>query len=249
MRKSKLYLVILAFWLATVLFQVGPACAYDNFTVQSILTSSSNNYIGYLQGISGWNLKNFSESGSVTVDFTNVTVGGLYNASYGLGSFKNLGTLTFLNVQPELELSQALFQGQMFSENNRVEVGDYNYSVNLNFNGFRSSGVVVFNLMAGSFSNQFTSVHISMGRNVTPEPSRLVARIPEGDSRLVQLTNAQMESLAATNDNDFKFLGKQTAIATVQGTPEVQGICAITLSSGVNNMVSHRVGINIDTAR
>jgi hypothetical protein len=250
MRKAKFYLVILAFWLVMVPLRVGGAHAYDNFTVQGILTSSANNYIGFVQGISGWNLKNFSESGSITVDFTNVTVGGLYNASYGLGSFKNLGTLTFLNVQPDLNVGPALFQGLMFSENNKVEVGDYNYSVNLNFNGFKSSGIVVFNLMAGSFSNQFTSVHFSMGKNVTPEPSRLVARFtPEIAPQLVQLSNAQMEKLAATNNNDFKFLGKQTAIATIEGVPQVQGVCAITLSSGVNNQISHRVGVNIDTGR
>lgn len=249
MRKSKFFLVILAFWLITALFRVGVAQGYDNFTVQGIMTSSAYNYIGFLQGISGWDLKNFSESGSITVNFTNVTVGGVYNATYGLGSFKNLGTLSFINVQPELEVSPALFQGIMFSENNKVVIGDYNYSVGLNFNGFRASGVVVLNLMAGSFSNQFTSVHFTMGRNVIPEPSRLVARAPEGESKLVQLSNAQMQTMAATANNEFKILGKQSAIATVEGTPEIQGICAITLSSGVNNMVSHRVGINIDTAQ
>ncbi|MEJ2071572.1 MAG: hypothetical protein P8X65_02200 [Syntrophobacterales bacterium] len=249
MQKSRFCVVFLAFWLVTVFFRVEVAHGYDNFTLQSFLTTSTNNYIGFLQGISGYNVQNFSESGKISVNFTNVTVSGLHSASYGLGSFKNLGTLTFLNIQPDLEVAPALFSGEMFTVNNKVDLVDYNYSVNLNFNGFQGSGIIVLNLLAGSFCNQFTSVHISMGRNVTPEPSNLVARYPEGESTLVQLSNAQMETMAATANNEFKILGKQSAIATVEGTPEIQGICAITLSSGVNNMVSHRVGINIDTSK
>lgn len=104
--------------------------------------------------------------------------------------------------------------------------------------------------MAGSFSNQFTSVHFSMGKNVTPTNSPTVATFSQGDnSTLAQLSNAQMKTIAATANNDIQVQGKQSAVATIQGTPNIQGICAITMSSGVNNLVSHRVGINIDTAQ
>ena len=255
MHRTKLCVTILGFWLMTVLFRVGVAHAYDNFTLQSFMTSSTNNYIGLVQGISGWNLQNFAESGRISVNFTNFTVSGLYSASYGTGSFKNLGTLTFLNIQPDLELTPALFSGAMYSVNNDVTLGDYNYSVNLNFNGFRGSGIVVLNLMAGSFSNQFTSVHVTMGKNVTPAPSipvgRLVGPKDPGDPSLVQLSNAQLETLATSVNNKFTSIenAKQSSMVTVEGVPQIQGICAITISTGVGNMVSNRVGLTIDTAK
>jgi len=255
MHRSKLCVTILGFWLMTVLFRVGVSHAYDNYTPQSFLTSSTDNYIGFVQGISGWNLQNFTESGRISVNFSNFTVSGLYSASYGQGSFKNLGTLTFLNIQPDLELTPALFSGVMYSVNNTVALGEHNYSVNLNFNGFRGSGIVVLNLLAGSFSNQMTAVHFTMGKNVTPAPSITDHRLEYPTLKepdlvpLVQLSNAQLETLATSVNNKFEYKGKQSSVVTVEGVPQIQGICAITISSGVGNMVSNRVGLTIDTAK
>jgi len=253
MQKHKLCLVFLIFILLAVPLQGGLSHAqedYNNFTIQQFVTNSAYNYISYLQGISGIVVPNFSDSGTVTVSFNNVIINGIYNASYGIGSYRNQGSLTFINVQPELTTSPGVFLGQTFSENNKVRIQDYNYALNLNFNGFRGSGIVVLNLMAGSFSNQFTSVHFSMGKNVTPTNSPTVATFAQGDnSALAVLSNAQMMTIAATANNDIEVQGKQSAVATIQGAPHIQGICAITLSSGINNLVSHRVGVNIDTAQ
>jgi hypothetical protein len=249
MQKSKIFLISLLFLLATVSFQVGVSHAQeDNFTAQHIVTNSAGNYISFLQGIKGLIVPNFNDNGLISVSFNNVTVNGIYNVSYGIGSFRNQGSLAFLNIQPDMELSPAVFLGQTFSENNRAVIDGYNYSINLNFNGFAGSGIVVLNLMAGSFSSQFTSVHFSMGKDAIPPPSTTWASLTKGnDSTLVSLSNDQMQTIAATANNDIKILGKQSALATVQGTPEVQGICAITVSSGVNNQITHHVGVNIDT--
>lgn len=253
MLNRKLGLIFLALILAAVPLQ-GVSHAEDdfkavNFTAQFFSTNSASNYISYLQGISGLVVPNFRDSGTVSVSFDNVIINGLYNASYGVGSFRNQGSLAFVNIQPEQILPPAVFLGQTFSENNKVTVKDYNYALNLNFNAFRGSGIVVLNLMAGSFSNQFTSVHFSMGKNVSPPASPTVAALTKnGNSTLAVLSNSQMQAIAATANNDIQIQGKQSAVATIQGTPNIQGVCAITMSSGVNNLISHHVGINIDTA-
>lgn len=253
MLKNKFCLVFLAFILAILLLLGGLAQAqeneYNNFTYQYFTTNSASNYIFYEQGISGIVVPNFSDAGSVNVTFNDFIVNGVYNASYGIGSYRNQGSLAFVNIQPGQELTPANYLGQTFSANNKVNIQDYNYSINLNFNGFRGSGIVVLNLMAGSFSNQFTSVHFSMGKKVSPPPSTTGATLlRDSNSTLAILSNAQMQTIAAAANNDIQIRGKQSAIATVEGTPQIQGVCAITMSSGVNNLISHRVGVNIDTA-
>lgn len=250
MRKIKFCLVFLTILLMGIPLQKAISHAQENnFTAQSFATNSAGNYIRFLQGLSGLVVPNFSDTGQVSVSFDNIVVNGLYNVSYGIGSFRNLGSLAFVNIHPGQELSPAIYLGQTFSENNKVNIKNYNYSLNLNFNGFKGSGIVVLNLMAGSFSNQFTSVHFSMGKNVSPPPSSTGATLlQDGNSTLAVLNNAQMQTIAATANNDIQIRGKQSAMATVQGTPQIQGVCAITMSSGVNNLIIHRVGVNIDTA-
>lgn len=250
MRKHKLGLVFLTFLLVAVFLQGEISHAQennDNFTLQHLVTNSAANYIFFTQGVSGIIVPNFSDGGQVSVNFDNVKVTGVYNATYGIGAFRNQGSLSFVNIQPDQDLPPALFLGQTFLENNKVNIKDYNYSVNLNFNGFRASGIVVLNLMAASFSNQFTSVHLTMGKNNTSQPPiPKLNVIQDNNSTLVELSRGQMRAVAATANNDVQVQGKQSAVTTVEGTPDVQGICAITLSSGFNNHVVHRVGINID---
>jgi len=252
MQKRKLCLMFLMFLLATFSLQLEVSEAqddYNNFVAQYFTTNSASNYISFLQGISGAVVPGFSDVGRVSVSFTNVRFTGIYNASYGIGSYRNQGSLSFVNIQPDLELPPAIFLGQTFSENNKGLIKGYNYSLNLGFNNFNGSGIVLLNLMAGSFSNQFTSVHFSMGKNVIPPTSPTTLRLSKGnDSTLITLTNSQMQAIAATANNDIQIRGKQSAVVTVQGAPNVQGVCAITLSSGINNLIIHRVGVNIDTA-
>jgi hypothetical protein len=107
---------------------------------------------------------------------------------------------------------------------------------------------VVLDLMAGSFCNQFTSLTFNMGKNAIPSiPLSTVLSVMQGNPTVVSLSNQQMKAVAATADNDFKVQGKQSAVASIEGTPNTQGISAITLSAGVNNQVMHNDGVNIDT--
>lgn len=108
--------ILLALILAAVPLQAGVSHAEDdfkavNFTAQIFSTNSASNYISYLQGISGIVIPNFSDRGTVTVSFNNVIINGIYNASYGIGSYRNQGSLAFINVQPELTTSPGVFLG------------------------------------------------------------------------------------------------------------------------------------------
>jgi hypothetical protein len=220
----------------------------DNYTVQEFSTSTTDNSIKFFQGISGWYV-NLNESGTVSVGFNNVTLNGIYNLSAGMGSIRNQGSLAFVTIQPDQVVPAATLQGFSYSGNNRVIVNDYNYSVSLSLNNFKGSGILLLNLMAGSFSNQFTSVNFSMGKNNTPKPSPAIFTAQSGNPTVASLTNDQMEAIAATQNNDFKFLGKQQASASVEGNPQINGVCVITLSAGVNNLVSHNVRVNFNTGQ
>ncbi len=248
MQKLRLTAVLLTVWLLAAPF-LGASLAEDNFTLQSIVTATGINYLSYVQAISGFNVPNFTDSGKVTMNFSNVTVNGIYNANIGMGSFRNQGSLAFVNITPNQDLLPQTYVGQMFSQGNRVTVGDYNYAVNMNFNNFTGSGIVVLNVMAGSFCNQFTSLSFNMGKNVIAPPSVSVLSVTKGNPTVAMLSNKQMQAVAATADNDIQMQGKQSAVASVQGTPNVQGVSAMTLSAGINNQISHNVSVNIDTAK
>ena len=101
-------------------------------------------------------------------------------------------------------------------------MNEFNYVLDISFNGFRGSGLVVLNLMAGSFSNQFTTLSFNMGKNAVPLTSPAVFNIIRGILTVASLTNQQMQAVAVTANNDFQVQGKQTAMTTVQGTPDVQ---------------------------
>ena len=247
MRNFKLGAVFLAVVLTMAILSAGVGRAQDAFTYQYFVTNSASNYVFALQGISGWYVPNFSDSGAVGLNFNNVTVNGIYNASYGVGSFRNQGSLAFVNIQPDLQVPPATFIGQSWSENNRATFTNYDYAASLNFSGFQGSGIVVFNVMAGSFSNQLTAVSFTMGKNVIAPPSTTLVNVIQGDPAIVTLSNKQMAAIAATSNNDIQVQGKQSAVATVQGAPNVSGICAITLSAGINNQIIHRVEVNVNT--
>jgi hypothetical protein len=240
--------------------------AQDSYTVQEFTTNTVDNSINYLQGISGWSVSNFSENGSVFAGFNNVTINGIYNLSAGMGSFRNQGFLAFVNILPDEIVPPATLRGFTFSANNDVTVNDYNYSVHLSLNNFKGSGILVLNLMAGSFSNQFTSVNYTVGQNTTPSPSPTLFWVPTGQeavaaarqlglnvvnkATVATLTNDQMQAIAATADNNIDIENaKMRASASVEGTPQVNGLCVITLSAGVNNLVSHNVRVNFNTAK
>ncbi|MGQ9689072.1 MAG: hypothetical protein ACUVXF_09835, partial [Desulfobaccales bacterium] len=239
--------ILMTVGLVAGLFQAGGALAQDAYTFQYLVTNSASNFVLAQQGIGGWYVPNFSDSGTMGVSFNNVVVTGLYNVSYGLGSFRNQGSQAFVNIQPNEKVPPAGFLGMLDSNTNRATITDYNYAINLNFNGFQSSGILVLNLMAGSFSNQLTSVAFTMGRNVVAPPSPPNAVILTGNPSLVSLSNQQMAAIAATADNDIQVTGKQSAVATIQGTPNFQGLSAITMSAGINNQVIHRVELNLNT--
>lgn len=249
MRKFWFSLVLVTCLLAAAPFYKGSCVAQDAFALQSIVTNSGTNFLGFVQGIGGWYFTGFSDAGRIQANFGNVVVNGIYNASIGVGSFRNLGSVTYVNIQPDLAVTPSTYYGQSFSENNRVSIDNYNYAVNIGFNGFKGSGIVVLNMMAGSFSNQFTSVTFNMGKNAITPLSPAIFNVNQGNNRVATLTNNQMQAIAGTANNDIQVKGKQTAITSVQGAPDVQGVCAMTLSAGVNNLVTHRVEINIDTSR
>jgi hypothetical protein len=247
MRNLKLAVVILAMALTMTPLSAGVGQAQEAYTYQYFVTNSASNYVFALQGISGWQVPNFSESGAVGLNFNNATVNGIYNASYGVGSFRNQGSLAFVNIQPDMQVPPAIFIGQSWSENNRATFSNYDYAASLNFNAFRGSGIVVLNIMAGSFSNQLTAVSFTMGKNVIAPPSTTLVNVLQGNPAIVSLSNQQMAAIAATANNDIQVQGKQSAVATIQGAPNVSGLCAITLSAGVNNQIIHRVEVNVNT--
>lgn len=232
---------------AFLILPAAPGAAQDNYNIQYFRTNSAANFTFFLQGISGFAISGYSDRMGLGVDFNNVTITGLYNISYGVGSFRNQGSLAFVNIQPTEIVPPATFVGTMFSVGNRARITEYDYSINLNFNAFRGSGIMVFNLMAGSFSNQFTSLAFTMGRNVIAPPSPTNAVILTGNPAVVALSNQQMAAVAAAQENNFQVTGRQSAVATIKGAPDIQGVGAITLSAGLNNQVLHRVEVNINT--
>src|SRR3974377_1608372 len=118
MQKLRLAAIFLAVLLAAAPLQ-GVCQAEDNFTVQSIVTMSGVNYVGVLQGISGFPLPYFTDSGAISMNFSNVTVNGVYNRTIGIGSFRNLGSLAFINLMPNQDVAPVTFSGQMFSQGNQ----------------------------------------------------------------------------------------------------------------------------------
>jgi hypothetical protein len=250
MRKPRLWFFCLVALLVTAPLQGGVSLAEENFIVQEITTATGINYLGVVQGISGFSVPSFSDRGKVSLSFNDVDISGIYNRNFGIGSFRNQSSVAFVNIEPSQDVLPMTFFGQMFSQGNKVTVGDYNYAINMNFSGFRASGIVVLDLMAGSFSNQTTSVTFNMGRNaIPPTPPASVLSVIQFPTTVVSLTNQQMQAIAATADNDFQMQGKQSAVATMQGTPNIQGIAAVTMSAGINNQVSHNVSVNFDTAK
>ena len=251
MRKPRLWFFCLVALLVAATLQGGVSLAEENYIVQDITTATGINYLGVVQGISGFSVSSFSDRGKVSLGFNNVDISGIYNRNFGIGSFRNQSSVAFVNIDANQDVLPMTFFGQMFSQGNKVTIGDYNYAINMNFSGFRASGIVVLDLMAGSFSNQATSVTFNMGRNAIPQtPPSSVLKVVQGNpTTVVSLTNQQMQAMAATADNDFQMQGKQSAVATMQGTPNVQGIAAVTMSAGVNNQVSHNVSVNFDTAK
>jgi hypothetical protein len=196
-------------------------------------------------------LNNFSDNLTVNVGFNNVEINGVYNRNIGAGQFRNQGSLAFINMEPDQEVTPVTFVGQMFSQGNKVTVGNYNYAVNVNFNDFRGSGIVVLDVMAGSFCNQLTCLTVNMGKSAIPQqPLASVLSVMQGNpTTTASLTNKQMQAVVATSDNDFNKVNgaQQNAAVSMQGSPNVQGMYAITLSAGVNNQVMHNVGINFDS--
>lgn len=247
MRKFRLTVLLVAFLLAAAPLAGKEALGQDTYAVQYITTVTGIPYLGYVQGISGFSVPNFSDAGQINISFNNVTINGIYNATYGIGSFRNLGSLAYVNIQPNQVLTPMTYTGLAFSQGNQALIDSYSYAVNLNLKGLQASGLVLLNVMAGSFSNQFTSLSFNVGKNVIPPASPNVFGLTQGNSTIVSLTNQQMQAIAATADNSFKIQGKQNAVATVEGSPNVQGVCAMTVSAGINNLVSHRVEVNIDT--
>jgi hypothetical protein len=253
MRRFRHWFVCLLFLLVAAPLLGGVSLAEENtYTLQYITTVSGSalNYLGFLQGISGFTSNSFTENGLVNVGFNNVDISGVYNRNIGIGSFRNQGSVALLNIQPDMQVAPMLYSGQQFSQANKVTVGDYNYAVNLNFNGLQGSGVVLLDVMAGSFSNQFTSLTVNIGKNaIFSTPLNSVFKVSQANGTVVSLTNQQMQAIAATADNDFKMQGKQSAVAKIEGVPNIQGISATTISAGVNNQISHNVSVNIDTAK
>jgi hypothetical protein len=252
MHKLKLGAAFLAVLLVAVPFTAGVSQADDNtYTLQYITTASGINYVGFLQSISGCTVSSFGASDLVNVGFDNVTVNGLYNRAIGVGNYRNQGSVAFVNIEPNQKVNPVTFSGQMTSQNNQVAISDYNYGVNLNFNGFHGTGIVVLDVMAGSFSNQFTSLTFNMGKGAIPAtaPSSVFSAVQGNPSTIVSLSNEQMQATTATSNNDFKYRGTRSAVTSMQGVPDIQGISAITMSAGINNQVNHHVEFNIDTGK
>jgi hypothetical protein len=250
MRKLRRWFVFLAILLIGAPLLGGVSQAQDTYTLQYITSITSLNYLSYVQGISGFNLSLYGDSAEVNVGFNNFEINGVYNRNVGIGSFRNQGSVAFINIEPNQDVLPLTYSGQMFSQGNRVMIGNFNYAVNLNINNLRGSGLIVLDVVAGSFCNQFTSLTFNMGKNAIPTtPPTNVLSVTQGNPTVVSLTNQQMQEIAATQDNQFVARGQQNAAVTVQGATNLQGISAITLSAGINNQVSHNVSVNIDTAK
>ena len=249
MQKLRLAAIFLAVLLVAAPLQ-GVSLAEDTYTIQYITTiAGAQNYLGFVQGISGFSIPSFTDSGRVTMNFSNASVSGVYNQNIGIGSFRNQGAVALANIMPNQDVAPVTFSGLMFSQSNQVTVGDYNYAVSMNFINFKASGLVVLNVMAGSLCNQFTSLTFNLGKNAIATPGTSIFSVTKGNPTVVSLTNQQMQAIAATSDNDIQIRGKQSAVVTTQGIPTIQGVSAITLSAGINNQISHNVSVNVDTAR
>jgi hypothetical protein len=247
MRRGAIFLAILLV-AAPLLGGVCLAQTQNNYSLQYITSATGFNYLDYLQGISGIYLPNFfSDKSQVDISFSNFNVNGIYNSNIGVGSFRNQGSVAFVNIEPELNVAPVTVSGHTFSQGNQVTIGGYNYTVNLDFSGLKGTGLFIINGMAGSFSNQFSSLTLNMGKNAIPTlPLNNVMDV--SNPAVVSLTNQQMQLVAATGDNAFVIRGDQAPPTTnMTGAPNIHGISVITLSAGVNNQAIHNVGVNIDT--
>jgi hypothetical protein len=260
MLKSSLGALSLVLLMVAAPCQVGVTLAQGTsggYNVQKIVTFTDPMYLGYLQAIGNWNLPNFGESGSVNLNFNNTTFTGVSSINLGLGSFRNQGSVAFLNIKPDEMVVPTRQLGLMSVDNNRVMVKDYNYRASVNFNNFNGSGVLVVNVMAASFSNQFTAVTVSMGKiPITPVSLPTLTVIPENPglfsktlnvvpgASVVALSNEQMDIIAGASNNVFVYQGKQKASASVEGASKFAGISAVTVTAGMNNQVSHTVQAN-----
>ncbi len=249
MQKLRLVAIFLAVLLVAAPLH-GVSQAENTYTIQYITTIlGAQNYLGFVQGISGFTIPNFSDAGSITMNFNNATVSGVYNQNLGIGSLRNQGAVALVNIMPNQDVAPVIYSGLMYSQGNQVTVNNYNYAVNMNFTNFNASGLVVLNVMAGSLCNQFTSLTFNLGKNAIASPSTTIFSETKGNPTVVSLTNQQMQAISATSDNDIQIRGKQSAVVTTQGIPNIQGVSAITLSAGINNQISHNVSVNIDTAK
>ena len=219
MQKLRLVAIFLAVLLVAAPLH-GVSQAEDTYTIQYITTIlGAQNYLGSVQGISGFTIPNFTDSGSVTMNFNNASVSGVYNQNIGIGSFRNQGAVALVNIMPNQDVAPVTYSGYMYSQGNQVTVNNYNYAVNMNFVNFNASGLVVLNVMAGSLCNQFTSLTFNLGKNAIASPSTTIFSVTKGNPTVVSLTNQQMQAIAATSDNDIQIRGKQTAVPSPRGSP------------------------------
>jgi hypothetical protein len=168
MRKIKLWFVFLVVLLVAAPLMGGVSRAEDTYTLQYITSATGINYLEFVQGISGFTLPHFSDSGEVSVGFNNVNINGVFNHNIGIDDFRNQSSVAFFNIEPGLAVLPVTFSEQMFSQGIRITVNDFNYASNQNFNSFQGSGIVVLDVMACSFCNQFTSLTFNIGKNAIP---------------------------------------------------------------------------------
>jgi hypothetical protein len=68
-----------------------------------------------------------------------------------------------------------------------------------------------------------------------------------GNSTIVSVDDAQMQAVAATLNNDITIEDNNRAVVNVEGTPQVNGLLAITASAGIGNLINHSVRVNVKT--
>lgn len=225
-------------------------------SLQNLVVDTQKGFLGAQQAIEGFSGQGLGGEGTVTLNLSNSTIKGLYNTNSGVGTARNQASVIWVNLLPNQYFSPFTFSWQNLS-GNLVGFGDYEYVSRLQAGGLQGGGLVVMNLMAGNFNNQFTSVSLHLSRG--PLPTSVSAASGSsfflgGDGQggyLVALSHAQLEAVAAASNNSFTELAKGKATAMMEGDAfkNFSGLVAISNLAGNGNQVQNNLQLTINLGK
>lgn len=225
-------------------------------SLQNLVVDTEKGFLGARQAIEGFGGQGLIGEGTVTLDLSNSTIKGLFNTNAGIGTARNQASVILVNLLPNQYISPFTFSWQTLS-GNLVSFGDYDYISRLQAGGLQGGGLVVMNLMAGNFNNQFTSVSLHLSRGPLSNSGAAASGnsiFLGGDGQggyLVALSHSQLQAVAATSGNSFTEVGQGRATAMVEGDAfkNFSGLVAINNLAGNGNQVQNHLQMTINMGK